>query len=129
MTNMSVSAVGSYLRTLANIQRLTEAEVTEQAGVQTKYMWRLESAQIKEPSARVLRALTVAVNGSWDDIGDLIIRDDVNEDDGRARALAWAAQAGLISPGTRVILDRASPDELDRAAEELRRRAAMIRGN
>lgn len=128
MGGMSVAAVGAYVRTLADLQRITYAEVAEAAGVQAKYIWRLENEAIKDPSARILRLLSIAVRGSWDDIGDLITETNATEADGRARALAWAARAGLITPGDRAVLEQAKPDELDRAAEMLRQRAASLRG-
>jgi len=40
---MGVAAVGAYVRTLADLQRITNAEVAEIAGVQAKYIWRLET--------------------------------------------------------------------------------------
>lgn len=43
MTRMGVAAVGAYVRTLADLQRITNAEVAEIAGVQAKYIWRLET--------------------------------------------------------------------------------------
>jgi transcriptional regulator with XRE-family HTH domain len=128
MDGMGVAAVGAYVRTLADLQRITYAEVAEAAGVQAKYIWRLENEAIKEPSARVLRLLNMAVRGSWDDIGELITKADATEVDGRARALAWAARAGLITPGERAVFEQAKPEELDQAAEMLRQRAASLRG-
>lgn len=127
MTIMGVAAVGAYFRTLADLQRITYAEVAESAGVQAKYIWRLENEAIKEPSARVLRLINDAVHGHWDDIGELIIGES-GEADGRARALAWAARAGLITPGQNAVFKNAKPEELDRAAEMLRQRAASLRG-
>lgn len=128
MEGMGVIAVGEYVRTLADLQRITYVDVAESAGVQAKYIWRLENELIKEPSARVLRLLTTAVRGSWDDIGELITMADTPEGEGRARALAWATQSGLITPGERVVFEQAKPEELDRAAEMLRQRAAKLRG-
>lgn len=125
---MGVVAVGAYVRTLADIQRITYVEVTEAAGVQAKYIWRLENKLIKEPSARVLRLLNMAVHGSWDDIGELIANADASAVEGRVRALAWGARAGLITPGGRAVLEQANPEELDQAAEMLRQRAAILRG-
>ena len=39
MEGMGVAAVGAYVRTLADLQRITYAEVAEAAGVQAKYIW------------------------------------------------------------------------------------------
>lgn len=125
---MGVAAVGAYVRTLADIQRITYAEVAEIAGVQAKYIWRLENEAIKEPSARVLRLLNEAVHGQWEDIGALIVAPEATESDGRTRALAWAARAGLITPTDRAVIEQATPEDLDRAAEMLRQRAANLRG-
>lgn len=128
MGGMGVVAVGAYVRTLADLQRITYAEVAEIAGVQPKYIWRLENKKIKEPSARVLRLLNAAVRGSWDDIGELIASKSADEIDGRTRALAWAAREGLLTPSGRAAIEQANPDDLDRAAEMLRQRAAILRG-
>ena len=76
----------------------------------------------------MLRLLTTAVHGSWDDVGDLITKANASEVEGRARALAWAASAGLITPGERAVFEQARPEELDQAAEMLRQRAAKLRG-
>lgn len=129
MKYMGVAAVGAYVRTLADLQRITYAEATEEAGVQPKYIWRLENEAIKESSARVLRLLTKAVHGSWEDVGELIADVKATPQNGRAKALAWATQSGMITPTDRVVIEQATPDELDQAAEELRRRAAKLRGS
>lgn len=126
--SMGVASVGAYIRTLADLQRITYAEVAEVAGVQAKYIWRLENAAIKEPSARVLRELTDAVHGLWEDVGELIVKEDAGIAEGRARALAWATRAGLITSENRLVFEQAKPEELEQAADLLRQRAAKLRG-
>lgn len=123
MRGMSVVAVGAYFKTLSDIQTETMAAMAERVGVQAKYIWRLENKKIKEPSAKMLRILTDALNGSWEDVGELIRDDKATASDGRTRALTWALRAGLVKESDRAVLARATPDELRQAAEHLRRLA------
>lgn len=64
MIGMGVAAVGAYLKTLADVQRIKVADVSAAIDVQAKYLWRLEQEVIKEPSARILRLFTEALPGS-----------------------------------------------------------------
>jgi transcriptional regulator with XRE-family HTH domain len=69
---MSVEAVGIYLNKLTDLRGLKVKAVAEKAGVKPGYVSRLISHDVKEPSASVLRALTQAVEGSWEDVGILL---------------------------------------------------------
>jgi transcriptional regulator with XRE-family HTH domain len=126
MGSMGVVAVGAYFKTLADIQPGTIASRTGDAGVQSKYIWRLEKHEIKEPSAKVLRQLTKALNGNWEDVGELIADEEAVAADGRQRALAWALRAGLVKPEAASTFERATPEDLERAAAMLHARAVEL---
>lgn len=128
MGSMGVAAVGAYFKTLADVQPGTIADVTGLAGVQAKYIWRLENVKIKEPSAKVLRLLTLALKGSWEDVGELIADEAASVADGRTRAMVWALQAGLVKDANRQTFEHATAEELDRAIEMLRQRSAALQG-
>lgn len=128
MGRMGVVAVGAYLKMLADVQPGTVAAATARAGVQAKYIWRLEHHEIKEPSARVLRLLTESLRGSWEDVGKLIADETATAEHGRSVALAWAVEAGLVRADAAETLSAATPDELGRAAEMLRQRAEALQG-
>lgn len=67
-----MEAVGIYFNRLVERQGLKVKTVAEQAGVKPGYISRLASKDIKDPSARLLRAVTDAVGGSWEDVGALL---------------------------------------------------------
>lgn len=67
-----MEAVGIYLDRLAMLRGLKVKAVATQAGVKPGYISRLISHDIKEPSAKILRALTDAVGGNWEDVGALL---------------------------------------------------------
>ncbi len=129
METMSVTAVGAYFEALADVQQVTVTSIAEQVGLQVKYIWRLRTAKIVDPSARNLRSLTDALRGSWEDVGVLLANPDATESDGRARALAWAVESGMIKLEDRRLFATASSDDLNRAAEYLRDRAVERQGN
>jgi transcriptional regulator with XRE-family HTH domain len=105
MEAMSVEAVGIYLDRLADLQGLKVKAVATQAGVKPGYISRLISRDIKEPSASVLKALTDAVGGSWEDVGALL---DARADRAQAEALAdaWYARIRQSSGVERDVLRR-----------------------
>lgn len=121
-----MEAVGIYLDRLAMLRGLKVKAVAAQAGVKAGYISRLISRDIKEPSASVLRALTEAVGGNWEDVGALL---DARAGRSQAEVLADAWYAQVMRATTdqdalrqRLIraidslLDR--PDELDRALDQ-----------
>lgn len=127
MIAMKTVAVGAYFRMLLNIQSFDLKDVAELADVQEKYIWRLETNAIKEPSTRTLWRITQALNGSWDDVGSLMTTENLSAEDGKIRALAWAQQAGLLTKRDRIVFEKATPEQLERAAEHLRQRAEELR--
>ena len=129
MSAMSVIAVGAYFEALADVQQVTVTSIAEQVGLQVKYIWRLRTGKIIDPSARNLRSLTDAVRGSWEDVGTLLANPDATESDGRAMALAWAVESRLIRIEDRRLFASASSDDLNRAAAYLRDRAAERQEN
>jgi transcriptional regulator with XRE-family HTH domain len=123
---MSVEAVGIYLDRLAMLRGLKVKAVATQAGVKPGYISRLISHDIKEPSASVLRALTEAVGGNWEDVGALL---DARAGRSQAESLAdaWYAQM-MRTTNDRDALRRRlveaiddlldNPGELDRALRQ-----------
>lgn len=113
-------AVGSYIRLLADIQRISLTDVTASADVQLQYLGRLEKGQIRVPNAAALRKMTEKVNGSWEDVGRLLVSDGANSKDGRQAALEWAVGRQLITDAQREVFLHATDDMLQIAAARLR---------
>lgn len=88
MGSMSVEAVGIYFDRLTDLRGLKVKSVAERAGVKPGYVSRLISADVKEPSASVLRALTKAVEGSWEDVG-ILLDPRANRQHAELLAQAW----------------------------------------
>lgn len=86
-----MEAVGIYLDRLAMLRGLKVKAVAAQAGVKPGYISRLISRDIESPSAGILRALTDAVGGSWEDIGALL-DERANRAHAETLADAWYAQ-------------------------------------
>ena len=114
-------AVAAYVRMLADVQRISLTELAEFADVQLKYLRRMETGEIKQPSGLVLRKFTELVRGNWEQIGQLLTDQHASAEDGRALALSWAVDSGLLTNGERRILAGASREELQQAADRLRR--------
>lgn len=114
---MSVEAVGIYLDRLAALRGLKVKAVAERAGVKAGYISRLISRDIKEPSASVLRALTDAVEGSWEDVGVLL---DPRAKPSQAEALAdaWYAQVKRASGAERDALRKRLLAAIDSLLED-----------
>lgn len=117
---MGATAVGSYIRLLADIQRISLTDVTASAKVQLQYLGRLEKGLIKVPNAAALRKMTEKVNGSWEDVGRLLVEDDANAKMGRQAALEWAVGRQLITDAQREVFLHASDEALRDAAARLR---------
>lgn len=121
-----MEAVGIYLDRLAMLRGLKVKAVAAQAGVKAGYISRLISRDIKEPSASVLRALTEAVGGNWEDVGALL---DVRAGRTQAESLAdaWYAQMMRTTADRDALRKRLveaidtlleHPEELDRALDQ-----------
>lgn len=120
-----MEAVGIYLDRLAMLRGLKVKAVAKQAGVKPGYISRLISSDIESPSARILRALTDAVGGNWEDVGALL---DVRAGRSQAEVLAdaWYAQAMRTTADRDALRQRLvkaidslldQPGELDRALD------------
>ena len=100
-----MEAVGIYLDRLLTLQGIKIKVIAERAGVAPGYISRLVSGDIAQPSATILKALTDAVGGSWDDVGALL-----DERSGRiqaeALADAWYAQLTQTTGVERDLLRR-----------------------
>lgn len=91
-----MQAIGAYIRTLrvrgkmkhrdiiGDITRLLPDDPPEQ-----NYTWRIENAEIKEPSARRLFALTLAVRGSIEDVAGLMFDDAATPEQAEEMAEQW----------------------------------------
>jgi hypothetical protein len=108
---------------LADIQRISLTDVTGNAGVQLQYLGRIEKGLIKVPNAAALRKMTESVNGSWEDVGRLLVMDDASSKIGRQAALEWAVGRQLITDAQREVFLHASDDRLRATAARLRRKA------
>lgn len=84
---MSVQAIGTYFDKLVELRGLKIRAVSKHADVGENYISRLRTGEVKEPSAKILQALTEAVGGSWNDIEALL---DPNASTAQAEALAEA---------------------------------------
>lgn len=114
-------AVGAYFDCLIDVRGLKMKWVCEQAEVKPGYISRLVSGEIDRSAGHILRAINRIVEGSWDDVGELLDTDDPMQ--GRKRALDFAEAQGLITSTQRAALERATPDQLRQASKEMRRRA------
>lgn len=112
-----MEAVGIYLDRLATLRGLKVKAVAEQAGVKAGYISRLISRDIKEPSASVLKALTDAVGGSWEDVGALL---DPRAQTSQAEALAdaWYAKIRRVNEIERDALRRRLLAAIDALLED-----------
>ena len=123
---MGAIEVGAYIRFLANAQNIKLGDVAKAAGVQLKYFSALSRGEIVQPGVGVLRRMTERVNGSWQDIGDLIDMGSAGEAIGRQRAIEWAVQRKLIDLKDARIFETATREELAAAAAHLRELADRL---
>lgn len=121
-----MEAVGIYFDRLTALRGLKVKAVAARAGVKAGYVSRLISRDVGEPSASILRALTDAVDGSWDDVGALL-DPRANRSQAEALADAWYARTSHANGAERDALRRrllAAVNELlgdeDQLRQELR---------
>lgn len=100
-----MEAVGIYFNRLVERQGLKVKTVAEQAKVKPGYISRLVSRDIQDPSARILRALTEAVSGSWEDVGALLDPRATREQ-AETLADAWYVQLMETNGAERDVLRR-----------------------
>jgi hypothetical protein len=112
--DMGAVAVGAYIRFLASAQGIRLTDVVKAADVQLKYMSALSRGEIKQPGTGTLRRMTERVNGSWEDIGTLMVATNATKEHGRQRAIAWAVESKLLDPRDPKIAD-ITDDELEEA--------------
>jgi transcriptional regulator with XRE-family HTH domain len=67
-----VQAVGAYFDELVRLRDLKVKAVTKAAEVGPNYISRLLAGDTKEPAAATLRRLTLALGGSWENVGRLL---------------------------------------------------------
>jgi len=96
---MGTPAIGFYIDRLTVLRGMKIGGVATAAGVKPGYVSRLISGDIKEPSARVLKALTDAVGGSWDDIG-MLLDEGASQEQAEMLADAWYARTSKAADTT-----------------------------
>mgnify|MGYP000169654862 CR=1 FL=1 len=119
---MGAPAVAAYLGMLAEIQRISAADLARAAGVQSKYLWRMERGEIEQPGMQTILRMVQHVRGSLDDVQTLLMGDS-EPPAGRVVALAWAVRQGWMTREHADLFRTASQEELRAAAEYLRRLA------
>src|SRR5688572_2207965 len=78
---MGMKAVGAYLQTLREGRGLSRVWVAEQAGTNDTSIYRVEQRG-QEAGPKILIGFVRAVNGSFDDIDELLRDDDLPVDVG-----------------------------------------------
>src|SRR5579859_7108263 len=89
--DMGTPAIGFYIDRLTVLRGMKIGGVATAAGVKPGSVSRLISGDIKEPSARVLKVLSDAVEGSWNDSG-VSLDDGATQDQAELLTDAWYAR-------------------------------------
>jgi transcriptional regulator with XRE-family HTH domain len=106
---MGMKAVGSYLRALREAGRIGRGALARELGTDDSQIERIEKGQI-DTRGSLLFAFIHAVRGNAEHIMQLLLADAASEEEGRALAEVWLAEA------------RGDPAALD----ERRRRALSL---
>lgn len=117
-------AAGSYIRTLRERRRLTQAEVIERAAqwlngkkIDSTTLWRIETGQ-KKTRSDILSAVVEAVEGNSDDVSRLMNDPLATPADGEDRARQWFDRAEIARMDQ--IITETKSDDLDRIIGDLR---------
>lgn len=117
-------AAGSYIRTLRERHRYTQADVIERAAqwlngkkIDSTTLWRIETGQRKTRSD-ILSAVVEAVEGNRDDVAALMNNPLATPADGEARAQQWFDRSEIERMDRLVIETEAG--ELDAIIGDLR---------
>jgi transcriptional regulator with XRE-family HTH domain len=114
-------AISIYLRLLRGATDLSQEEAAKRADISSKTLGRWEKADNgHEPGISNLKRLVQVLGGSTKDALQLLVRDDLNEDDGRATAEKWLALSLEERQRIDSVLSNSSPDELTQIIDELR---------
>lgn len=109
---MSAPAAAAYLATLAELQGISHVRLDKLTGVGPRYLWRVQSGEIKKPAAQALMAIAHHVRAELRELQSLIMNTDTDISDGRILALASAVRRGLIEREDARILESATREEL-----------------
>lgn len=114
-------AISIYLRLLRGATDLSQEEAARRAQISSKTIIRWEQADNEhEPGISNLKRLVQVLGGSTKDALQLLVRDDLNEDDGRETAEKWLALSLEERQRIDSVLASTSPDELTQIIDELR---------
>jgi transcriptional regulator with XRE-family HTH domain len=114
-------AISMYLRLLRGATDLSQEEAARRADISAKTLGRWERADNEhEPGISNLKRLVQVLGGSTKDALQLLVRDDLNEDDGRETAEKWLALSLEERQRIDSVLASTSPDELAQIIDELR---------
>lgn len=84
-SNEGGKAVGAYLRFLREAAGLSVAEISQKVRIDVSQIWRIERGK-SDPRASKLFLFIAAVNGSPDDIAQLINNPNATVEDGETLA-------------------------------------------
>lgn len=94
-----MQAVGMYLKILRERRNLSVMDIVlamrdlaPEIDTNPTYIWRIEHGKIESPGARLLLAFTRVVEGSLEDVADLLLNRRATADDGYRRAEEWFDQ-------------------------------------
>jgi len=108
-------ATGAYLRTLRELQGISQGKLADRIGVATNTVWRIESGK-QEPKTLQIVNLLAELAGRAADVAKLINDPVATPEDGARLARQWFEAAA----------QQASPKELEMVADRLRRMADDI---
>jgi len=127
---MGSKAAAVYVRHLIALQGRTEASVCQQAGVYGNYLWRWESGAIQMPGADTVATFTRLVDGSAEDVFDLLLSASDTSDEPRRRAevrhhnvMTMTAPVELLNPTeawSRELEERLAQEIAEQDREEAR---------
>ena len=86
MRAMSAQAIGGYFRELVDRRGATQAAISQQIGVAPNYLYRLETGDTQEPSARIIIALVRALRAPLAHVQQLLDDPHATAEQGRALA-------------------------------------------
>jgi transcriptional regulator with XRE-family HTH domain len=112
---MNMLATGAYLRTLRELQGISQGKLADQIGVATNTVWRIESGKQEPKTLQIINLLAVLA-GRVADIAALINDPNATPEDGARLARNWFETAA----------HQASATELEAVATRLRQMADDI---
>lgn len=124
MSFMSTRALGGYLEMLIKEQDLTVVAVTDAAGVNQNYIWRLMNGKTKRPGVQTIVDLVRAARGSIEKAIDLLADEGGTVESGREAAREWLKLTEADRERLKQIVQTRDPEELQLFIVDLRRAIA-----